>query len=293
MNNGNRFFGGPTGNSPFGGDQNNFNNMNNGMNQGMNQGMGNDMNMGMNSGMGNDMNMGMNQGMANNMNMPQQPKMNQGMGMNQMPNQNMNYNQYPNQNMGYNNGGAAPSSPKKSIDKVKIIGIAGIVLVIVIIILAVVLSGGKKDSSGKGGSQANGAKYKKTLTCSTHSDVIGLVLDSQWVFYINDGEVALDYIKVYQIDQFHSGDYDTDAKKDAFAQQLMEEAKAACADNSCKSTSDYKKGKSLKLTISYSASQAKVLLGDGLSGKTADEIYSTIKTKTEAGELDGSVHTCK
>ena len=313
MNNGNRFFGGPAGNSSFGGDPNNFNNMNNGMNPGMNN---INPGMGMNPGMGNEMNMGMSPEMPNNMNMAQQPMMNQGMnpgmnpgmtngmnpgmnnmnpgmGMNSMPNQNMAYNQFQNQNIGYNNGSGTSPSPKKSIDKVKLIGIGGIILVIIIIILAVVISGGKKDSSGKGGSQANGAKYKKTLTCSTHSDVIGLVLDSQWVFYINDGEVAIDYSKVYQIDQFHSADYDTEAKKDAFAQQLMEETKEACADNSCKSTTDYKKGKSLKLTISYSASQAKALLGNGLSSKTADEIYTKLKTTTESGELDGSVHTCK
>ena len=62
MNNGNRFFGGPAGNSSFGGDPNNFNNMNNGMNPGMNN---INPGMGMNPGMGNEMNMGMNSGMGN------------------------------------------------------------------------------------------------------------------------------------------------------------------------------------------------------------------------------------
>ena len=200
-------------------------------------------------------------------------------------NQNMNgyNNQMPQQPMGpqpqYNQMPQQPvyqqpmNQPKKSGKKIFII--VGIVAVVVVILLVVL---------GKGSSSVSSVKAKKTLTCSQSIDMAGAVYSTKYTFKIDDEKInAIELYYDFNIESMIQKNSLTVEDSDSWAKGKISAYKSECESISgCKFSNKYSKGKSLKVTITYTGSGIDTIAGSGLAGHDADEIYNQLKTKLES-----------
>ena len=148
-------------------------------------------------------------------------------------------------------------------------------IIIIAIVIIVGIVGAMSLFNGKNGSSTiNKSKYEKTLTCKVASSV---GITTKYVYYINDGSVAMSNILIYDLNKIEfSGGTAED-----WAKEQVDESKKECTNTGCSVNYNLVKDKTLEITIDFSEKASINTLGQGVKNKTAEEIYDTLKTAME------------
>ena len=147
------------------------------------------------------------------------------------------------------------------------IGVGG--ALVLIIILAILLSGSKK-----------------TLTCTLHRDMMGVVYDSTVEYTIKKGSATVKSTMHYDLEKITVIN-----DKDKWAQEQIDSLKDSKSDKDCKYDYKYSKGKYFEMIANCSSKFLEDNSSQPFKDKSVDDLYKYLKDTMEGPNSEG--YTCK
>lgn len=131
----------------------------------------------------------------------------------------------------------------------------------------------------------------KTLSCSWHHNMAGVVGDELYTFKIDDGKIRQMIVNL-DIDLSESNFDFGDGTEEEWAKEKIAGDQVSC-ESGCTYESKYERGKFLKEVFIYDSSAAEGLLGGDVSKYTADEIVEKMKKALENAVDTGMGYKCE